>query len=214
MLKASLITQTNLPEFFHREVCRAMQHQGTGARTETIEYLVNLLTLFSRTDALFDPADRTDHADHADRGLACKPLAMLYADARQSGSPRARRRALRRLADFALFISGVFPGSLARSAVGVDYYVSMGGAAYGQLSNVAPKSEQAAYGPVYDELATRFVDFVDVLGEIGATSAITSNGEVLRLYELWLHTGSRRAARRLQNAGFYPSETNVSRLQH
>lgn len=208
MLKASLITQTNLPEFFHREVCRAMQHQGTGARTETVQYLVNLLTLFSRTDALFD------HTDRADRGLASKPLAMLYADARQNGSPRARRRALRRLADFALFISGVFPGRLARSAVGVDYYVSMGGAAYGQLSNVAPKSEQSAYGPVYDELATRFVDFVDVLGEIGATSAITSNGEVLRLYELWLHTGSRRAARRLQNAGFYPSETNVSRMQH
>ena len=205
MSRTDLITQTNLSQFFHHEVCEALSRQRTRARVDTIDYLVNLLTLFSRTDRLFPESRDT---------FATKPLALMYADAARGLSPTARRQALRRLGDFALFISGVFAGSLSRSVVDVDYYVSMGGAAYGQLSSVASESNEAAYRPVFDELATRFVDFVDVLGGIGEATAIAGDREVLRLYEIWLRTGSRGAERRLRTAGLFPSEANVSRAHH
>jgi hypothetical protein len=59
---------------------------------------------------------------------------------------------------------------------------------------------------VFAELAEKFRDFVDVLAEIrdsGKAAAI----DVLRLYEVWLRTGSRRAARLLREHGLEPNAT-------
>jgi hypothetical protein len=82
----------------------------------------------------------------------------------------------------------------------------MGGAAYGRLSdNVRGTREGRAFGVVFAELAEKFVDFVDVLAEIrdSGNSAI----DVLRLYEVWLRTRSRRAARLLREQGLEPNAT-------
>ena len=60
--------------------------------------------------------------------------------------------------------------------------------------------------PTVAELAEKFRDFVDVLAEIrdsGKAAAI----DVLRLYEVWLKTGSRRAARLLREHGLEPNAT-------
>ena len=45
---------------------------------------------------------------------------------------------------------------------------------------------------------------VDAIGEISDTARIWSSKDVLRLYELWLKTGSRRAQGLLQNLGVAP----------
>ena len=63
-----------------------------------------------------------------------------------------------------------------------------------------------AFGTVFAELAEKFRDFVDVLAEIrdsGKAAAI----DVLRVYEVWLRTGSRRAARLLREHGLEPNAT-------
>ena len=50
-----------------------------------------------------------------------------------------------------------------------------------------------ALGDVFDELSDKFPAFVDVLGEVSERTALTSNADLLRLYEKWLRTGSRRS---------------------
>jgi hypothetical protein len=45
---------------------------------------------------------------------------------------------------------------------------------------------------------------VDAIGEISDTARVWSSKDILRLYELWLKTGSRRAQGLLQELGVKP----------
>jgi hypothetical protein len=93
----------------------------------------------------------------------------------------------------ALFVSGFFADSFNRKLVDVDYYVSIGGHAYNALSRV----ETDTFSPVFAELAEKFVGFVDVLSEVSERTSCASNADLLRLYEKWLKTGSRRSGQLL-----------------
>ena len=52
-------------------------------------------------------------------------------------------------------------------------------------------------------LSEKFIELVDVLSEIGENCGISNDSNVLRLYELWMKTGSRRLARRLHRITSY-----------
>lgn len=201
-----LITETSLQEYFQGSVSDALDNQNVKAGDDTIHYVVNLLTSFSRAERLFE---RTPD------GMMIRPLALLYAEAAEGKTVDERNRALRRLGDVALFISGVFSQSLNRCVVDVDYYVSMGGSAYSHLSDTMRTSNHGrAMSSIFDELASKFVAFVDVLGEVSEGPNRRNDIDVLRQYELWLRTGSERAAERLRAAGIQPSTGASSRLRH
>ena len=68
--------------------------------------------------------------------------------------------------------------------------------------------------PVYAELSYKFTDFVDALAEVGAEANFSNDSNLLRSYDNWLRTGSRRAARHLRHAGIEPSASNISRSRH
>jgi hypothetical protein len=57
---------------------------------------------------------------------------------------------------------------------------------------------------VFSELSGRFSEFADVLAEVSETSRLSTNTSVLRLYERWVQTGSRRAAEMLAERGIAP----------
>jgi hypothetical protein len=189
----------SLQEFFKDSVATAMAKQGVAADDHTAYYVVNLLTLFARHETLYD------HSKPPGPGL--QPLALLLAAAAESGNREVRNAMLRRVGDTSLFVAGFLGDGFARKLIDIDYYIDMGGAAYGRLSdNVRGTSEGRAFGTVFAELAEKFRDFVDVLAEIrdsGRAAAI----DVLRLYEVWLRTGSRRAARLLREHGLEPNAT-------
>lgn len=201
-----LITETSLQEYFQSSISDALDNQNVEAGADTIHYVVNLLTSFSRAEALFE---RTRD------GVMVRPLALLYAEAVEGATAEERNRALRRLGDVALFISGVFSQSLNRCVVDIDYYVSMGGSAYSHLSETMRGTDRGrALSGIYYELASKFVAFVDVLGEVSEAPNCNNSLDVLRQYEIWLRTGSERAAGRLRAVGIQPSRTASSRLRH
>lgn len=202
----AVITSTSVGDFFHGALNSALSNQHIDAKPDTVHYVVHLLTQFSRSDRLYE---KTEH------GYGLKPLAMIYADVVYSTDPGERRDALRRLGDVALFISGLFSHSLSRKLVDVDYYVAMGGNAYGQLSDAGSLGAQRSdLSPVFAELSQKFTDFVDALAEVGQDANFSNDSDLLRSYETWLHTGSRRAAAQLRRAGIEPSESNISRTRH
>lgn len=188
----------SLQEFFKDSVAEAMAKQGVAADDHTAYYVVNLLTLFARYESLYDQGK-------PGRGL--QPLALLLAEAADTPDRDARNALLRRVGDTSLFVAGFLGDGFARKLVDVDYYIDVGGAAYGSLSdNVRGTQAGRAFGSVFDELARKFRDFVDVLAEVrdsGRAAAI----DVLRVYEVWLRTGSRRAARLLREHGIEPNAT-------
>jgi hypothetical protein len=162
-------------------------------RELTSYYVVNLLAGFV-------------HLDRAPTAGADEPLGVRFAKALQSPGS-VQRDGLRRVGDTSLFISGFFSDSLAAGLVDVDYYVRLGERAYGSLA----RRQDERLGEVFDELAAKFSAIVDVLNEVSEQSALSSNTDVLRLYEKWLKTGSRRSGTLLAARGIIPVSQPGSR---
>jgi hypothetical protein len=196
----------SLQEFFKNSVADAMEKQGVAADDHTAYYVVNLLTLFARSEKLYDRS--TD-------GPGPPPLALLLADAAAAHDSQTRNLALQRVGDTSLFVAGFFGDGFARKLVDIDYYIDIGGAAYGSLSaNVRGTTRGRAFSVVFAELARKFRDFVDVLAEIRDSGRSADDVDVLRLYDVWLKTGSTRAARLLRSQGIEPNVTLDASTRH
>lgn len=197
--RSGLIVETGLKEYFHDSLHSTLARQQVKSQPETVFYLVNLLVSFLHTHRLYESADE---------GTAFRPLALRYIESLQAPNAERREQRLRNLGDAALFVAGVFAESLNRKIVDVDYYASMGGAAYAQLAGSLRASRKGgSFSGVFEELAARFVDYADALGEVAEHSEVRRHQDVLRLYERWLKTGSRRAAQRLRALGIEPNTT-------
>jgi hypothetical protein len=190
----ALVRNETPSEYFRELVESALQHQHLAARDLTSFYLVNLLTGFMHVD-------RSDTADDEE------PLGVRFAKALQDAGIR-QRDGLRQVGDLSLFISGFFADSLNRSLVDIDYYIQLGGSAYGSLA----RQGHVTFGEVFNELSEKFPAFVDVLGEVSERSALASNSDVLRLYEKWLRTKSRRSGDLLAAKGIVPNASVGSRF--
>jgi hypothetical protein len=194
----------SLQEFFKNSVSTAMDKQGVDADDLTAYYVVNLLTLYARSEALYEGG-----------GQPLKPLALMLAEAVDASSVEERNYALQRVGDISLFVAGFFGESLADKQVDIDYYVSMGGSAYSSLSGYVRGSVRGqAYTSVFAELGAKFQDFVDVLTEVRDEARGNDVVDVLRLYEVWLRTGSTRAARMLRRLGIEPNQALDGTTHH
>ncbi len=190
-----LQTVSDVREFFREALQSALEHQHLRVRDHTEHYIVNLLAMFSHTDALFEPdAERSQ----------LKPLALLLAEAADTPDDRQRFRMLQRLGDVALFVAGFLAGGFSGRPVDIDYHIAMGGRAYGALAQAPYHGPQRVLGSVFAELENKFQPLVDALNEIGEGAGRHSPRDVLRLYELWHKTGSRRAHRLLLKLGIRP----------
>jgi hypothetical protein len=190
----------SLKEFFRDALHDALSHQHVAVEDQTEHYVVNLLTLFSNTDALYER-----QPDEAAPRSGLKPLALMLGEALEAPTHEARCRGLQRLGDVSLFIAGFFSAGFARKLVDVDYHIAMGGRAYGTLAESCPPARGRTLRQVFAELASKFVPVVDALNEISESSYQHSDRDRLRLYELWVKTGSERSRRLLRKLGIEPA---------
>jgi hypothetical protein len=201
-----LLPVTSLTEYFMNSIDEAMELNSVDIDEHTAHYVVNLLTLFARSEALYHGADESHHL---------KPLALMLSHALDAPSEEERNFSLQRMGDISLFIAGFFADGLQRSPVDVDYYINMGGGAYHSLSvHIRGTVKGQAFGSVFTELASKFHSIVDVLNEVRDSAQSISDERILRLYELWLKTGSQRAARLLGNLGVQPVQQPWAEYEH
>ncbi|WP_174842505.1 hypothetical protein [Steroidobacter cummioxidans] len=200
----TVVAVPNLREFFHDSVQKALRNQRVAVDDHTEHYVVNVLTVFARSEELYE---RTPE------GVRLKPLAHMLADASAAQSSQQRDEALRRLGDVSLFIAGFFAQSFARKLVDIDYHIAMGGRAYGTLAeNMRYSIRGQAFAAVFLELARKFQQLVDVLNDVAEMAYQHTDKDILRLYEIWLKTGSPRAFAILQRLGVAP--VNAGRKEH
>lgn len=186
----------NLRDYFRMSIDDAIAEQGVDVDPHATHYVVNMMTLFSRSDQFYQDDGET---------YSLKPLALMLADAADAPSTEQRNQTLQRIGDVALFISGFFVESLTNKAVDIDYYMTMGENAYGSLSEeVRGTFRGNAFADVYRELATKFQILIDVLQEVRDSARAESDVNLLRTYEIWLKTGSRRAENLLRQQGIVP----------
>jgi hypothetical protein len=199
----------SLKEFFRDALHDALSHQHVAVEDQTEHYVVNLLTLFSDPDALYErqPNETTSRS-----GL--KPLVVMLSEALEAPTPEARCRGLQRLGDVSLFIAGFFSAGFARKLVDIDYHIAMGGRAYGTLAEACPRARGRTMRQVFAELASKFVPVVDALNEISESSYQHSDRDRLRLYELWVKTGSERSRNLLRKLGIEPAPAARSVRAH
>jgi hypothetical protein len=191
-----LVAVTNLREFFHDSVQSALRKQRVDVDDHTEHYVVNVLTMFARSEELYESTPE---------GIRLKPLARMLADAYEASSPQQRDESLRRLGDVSLFVAGFFAQSFARRLIDIDYHIAMGGRAYCTLAdNLRGSIRGQAFAAVFLELAQKFQRLVDVLNEVAEMAHTHTDKDVLRLYEIWMKTGSPRAFAILQRLGVAP----------
>jgi hypothetical protein len=186
--------ESTVESFFRAEVEGALRSEGLDAGTLVGHYLVRLLTAY------------------AAQPIAEAPLALKMLEAVEA-PPRERRVHLREIGDTSLYVSGFWSESLDDKPVDVDYYIEIGGSAYGELARGGPGWTGDPFGGVFGELAAKFPRFVDVLATVSRrTTHCSSNQDVVRLYRRWQRTGNRGAGARLYALGVVPPKGD-GRLQ-
>ncbi len=202
---AKVVPVANLREYFRDSLHTALQHQHLAVEDQTEHYVVNVLTLFSRSEALYEQTSE---------GARLKPLVVMLSEALEAASPGDRNRGLQRLGDVSLFVAGFFAHSFARKLVDIDYHIAMGGQAYGTLAEALARGRGHVLAQVFAELAQKFQPMVDALNEISETSYQHTDEDILRLYEIWLKTGSQRSYQILRKLGVDPAVAGHGEFKH
>lgn len=192
----AVLPVANLREYFHRELQGALVHRHVELEAQTEQYVVNLLTLFARSEQLFE---------HTPEGLCLMPLVRMLSSALEAPTVAERERGLQRLGDVSLFVAGFFAHSFARKLIDIDYHIAMGGQAYGTLAAGLARGRRQVLARVFAELAAKFLPMVEALGEMADCARQYSAADILRLYEIWLKTGSARAQGLLRQLGVQPT---------
>lgn len=193
----TLVRAQSPVEFFKEQVEAACERQHLHPQPLTAYYVVSLLSDFT-------------HLGSASAGAAVggrEALGVRLLRALDRGGTD-QRRGLKEVGDASLFITGFFSDSLRRSLVDVDYYVSLGGYAYRSLG-----TSDDTLSPIFAELSEKFTAFVDVLSDVSARTLLTNDADLLRLYEKWLRTGSRRNGELLVERGIVPNASASLRTQ-
>ena len=195
-----VVAVTSLTEYFRDALHGALAHQHVAVEDQTEQYVVNMLTLFARAEHLYEGVPN---------GPRMPPLVSLFGAAVEAVTPAERERALQRLGDISLFIAGFFAHGFARRLVDIDYHIAMGGRAYGTLAETLARGRRRVLAQVYAELAAKFQPLVDALGEISDSARNYAPTDALRLYEIWLRTGSARARGLLTQLGITASPVTL-----
>lgn len=182
----------SMREYF-REALTASLRSAPVPLTDTAQaYLVNLLTEFARAENVFAGTDRGETPVFADMlGRA------------QDAEPQEAVRIYKHMGDSSLYLSGFFAEGLEKKPVGVSYYVSIGGSAYAQVSDLMrPLAGTSA--ALFAELSDRFRSIVDLLTAMslhGERTQKLDDAAVLQLVERYQRTGKREVLEALQAQG-------------
>jgi hypothetical protein len=187
---------TKPEEYFETQVSQAVVSQKLEASPEVSVYLVNLLSQFTLSNNLFTQDENGN--------LKEEVLTLLLAKAVEAVDIGERLNSLKRLGDISLYTAGFFPDRLSKKVVDVDYYIQMGRNAYSGIAQLKQDSMQT----LYEELSKKFHKLVDVLAEVSAQAKSGNSSEnILRTYEIWLKTRSKKAEKDLKKAGIIPNKS-------
>ena len=195
LLKSSRLTACRtVTEFFHSEVDHAFRAQHLKASEEVSFYIVNLLDTYHQSQRLGDDFE--------------EPFVFMLERAVNSNAQNSLVSFLH-LGDISLFIAGLFPPSLKRRAVDVDYAISMGSTAYMTAANLVVHGRRRqvveSLQALYVELSEKFKALVEALNQIGErTHLLEETQSIGALYERWLRNKGPHLVSRMQQLGAIP----------
>jgi len=180
------ITETSLSTYFMQQLNRCAQRLSPPPHEDTCWYIGSMLERFGRSDQLFA---------YIDGRFELRPLALLYADAREASNEHERCLLLQQLGDSALFLGALFPGRFTRRGIQQDYVAGMGGGAYDYLADNARRNRH-----IFAELSSSFHIMLEMVAETCSRTHF-GPGDIIGLYRHWEATGDPAARQQLQSLG-------------
>ena len=181
----------SLQGFFKQRIESAVEKHSINSDEDALWYLTQLLCNYSKTSAFLD---------NTGSRAALTPLAEYYRQAAETTSAHERRLLLQRLGDVAMVVSGLFSGALSRKPVSVDYYMSMGEAAYASLADESgSSSRERSRCKVFETLANDFSDYVVAISEVPVKPEEPKN--LMSLIDEWHDDKHPAVSRELRTRG-------------
>lgn len=194
----------DLQSFFKERIEGAVEKHQIDGNEDTLWYLTQLLCDYSKTNRFLD--------DNGTRATLT-PLAEYYRLALESSTKHERRMQLQRLGDVAIVVASMFSGALSRKAVGVNYYISMGEAAYATLADeTTHSSRERALRYIFESLSNDFSDYVIALSEVPARA--DHQQSLLQLVDEWQKNRHPAIAKRLRQKGVILEDDAVYQEGH
>lgn len=200
---AQIETHASIEEYFGDLLKEALATERLCLGDASAAYVLRLFSEFAERGALHARDTRGERGTPA--------LVWLYERA-QTGGSGVRFDSYRHLGDVALFVSGFFGPHItrARSAVGVEYYVDMGQAAY---DTAAVLAKPTGFGALLSELAAKFRRLVEVLTRVAERTTLPVARDMTALYErLMMNPESTDLFKRLLTKGVVPVFGSVGAL--
>ena len=195
---------TGIMEYFKEAVEEATERLKVEISDNTEFYIVDLLSRYSNINTLTSSELVSEE----------KTFAELFLESFELKT-EGRARILKYIGDTTLFLTGFFSDSFQRGIVDVDYYASLGQTSYRNLLDLlAARVVQWGLEDVFDELSGKFFQLIDVLAEVSESSSPQHAVDLLRIYERWLRTRSRRDENLLRKQGIIPIETSSPNILH
>jgi len=184
-------------EFFREKVSEAITNQKVDIGDELEFYVVNLLCEFIAPGRLETLSGELNALE--------TPLALMLKEAVEA-PPTMRLRIFKYLGDTSLYVAGFFQDYFNRKAFDVGYYISLGRTAYNNVSSIMRDQHgDEQFTGMYNGLAQKFRDLVEVLAEVSETPAGQNRPvDILAVYDRWTRSHSERLRRILNNAGIIP----------
>lgn len=187
----------DLQAFFSEQVSLVAKKQGLQLEDPVIKYLSALLERFSDSHNFMGL--------NAEGKKEFKRLSLLWAES-LTATQTERYFLLQQLGDVALFTSGFFADRIPKTLVDLDFYMAMGEQAYEQAGHIRESIQSERALNVFFELARKFPNFTEILAEISDQALLSTDKDILKLYEKWLINGSQRIQRMLSEAGVIASK--------
>lgn len=181
-------------DFFRTQVCEASKALAITLPSDIEFYLVNLLCEYIHPTAM--TLDEENVLD--------KPLALMLAKAMES-SPDHQIKALKRLGDTSLYVSGYFQDCFKRKAVDVSYYIDMGSVAYGHTAQLMKTyKHDNHFSQIFSLLSQEFKNLVAVITEVAEALLLSRSDDLLNIYIKWQNTQSVKLRKILEERGVSP----------
>lgn len=159
--------------FFNELIDEAIKLQGLKLADPVRFYLLSLLS--GNMENIKTPYQDT-------------PLAILLHQATLSPIDE-KRNMLKFVGDNSLYTAGYFNQSFNKKTINRNYYIGIGEIAFRSLSSVASSKTMEE---LYWDLFKSFNDMVKILTEISAKTFNSTSEEMIRLYEVWQNTQSKK----------------------
>lgn len=193
-MAGTIIHGMGLEEALRADIREALAKREVEASELAEFYLVTLLADFHAKGKLAD----------VDIDVGGKPLALLLMEA-ATDDRRSSIATFRRVGDTALIVASFFAERIRRTLMDISYYISIGTTAYQGASTLIVRDPTTAN--LYAELAEKFETLSDALSLVAPWNRfVSSNVEVVRLWERWLASGDTCLGELLEKCGIDTKE--------